>query len=306
MPSSRIQLLTIVFLLLKTVSVFAQTNQAATQSHNTSIEPEILHLLGRAITTKNSNEAIALHCMEYTGTTCAKASFVIFTDHTATLVGQTLDIPQGENTKKALMKRKDGIVAINNGETEKPFRVGTLALNKSIMVTSDQNGWNWSVSPKIISDSNFSDLKNTISREFKFARDVNGGINIFTRDMSNPGLGEAWKDPSGMIWGDKMSIQYGGLNEHKEAKEICKLAGAKLPSKADFIRLNNYMGSVHGSNSEPGYRAQALPNLADEYFLSSRRPHEYYSPFDSDKKYGDVPLGTLRECEFYSVRCVTR
>ncbi len=107
---------------------------------------------------------------------------------------------------------------------------------------------------------------------------------VFTRDTSNASLGEAWRDPDGLIWGDIVkedeSVRYmvHSSQHMKEfgrplpegtlgAKEYCKSIGARLPSKEEFIRLREYMGAQSGTHE--GYSAQVLPNLSGYWFWSS-------------------------------------
>jgi len=84
---------------------------------------------------------------------------------------------------------------------------------------------------------------------------------VFTRDTSHPKLGEAWSDPSGMIWGDIVKNKDGSehLMNQRDATDYCKSIGADLPSKEDFIRLREYMGAK--SPGFDGYTPQVLPNL---------------------------------------------
>lgn len=82
----------------------------------------------------------------------------------------------------------------------------------------------------------------------------------FVRDYSNPGLGEAWRDPSGMIWGDIVKEKDGTprFMNHVEATDYCQSIGAVLPRHWDFLRLREYLG--RDGNGRP-YSPQVLPNL---------------------------------------------
>jgi len=69
---------------------------------------------------------------------------------------------------------------------------------------------------------------------------------VFVRDYTHPQLGEAWKDPSGMIWGDTVRDGSEGKEMlHDEATKYCKTIGAQLPSREDFVRLRKYMGAKY-------------------------------------------------------------
>ena len=136
---------------------------------------------------------------------------------------------------------------------------------------------------------------------------------IFTRDTSNPKLGEAWRDPSGMIWGDIVKNKDGSarLMNQKDAIDYCKSIDLELPSSKDFVRLREYMGAKSGSNAD--YAPQILPKLTytedgaifGHLFWSSSA----YSPYNSLYAYyfdgysGSVDYG-FRRFGDYSARCV--
>ncbi|MCX6123615.1 MAG: hypothetical protein NTV34_02525 [Proteobacteria bacterium] len=89
---------------------------------------------------------------------------------------------------------------------------------------------------------------------------------VFARDTSNPKLGEAWRDPLGMIWGDivlKADGSHARFNL-KDATEYCKNIGAQIPTVDDFGRLSDYLGRlVPGATA--GYKPQILPNLTQTF-----------------------------------------
>ena len=145
----------------------------------------------------------------------------------------------------------------------------------------------------------------------KVAEGANGAKYTFTRDTSFPALGEAWKDPSGMIWGDIVKVEDIFTMNHFQADLLCKKVGAELPSREDFVRLREYMGAVPRSGSENGYKAQVLPHLLKYRFWTSS-----ITPMISQKDtwfaevfYGDLGLTgpAFRTDGFvYSTRCVSR
>lgn len=96
---------------------------------------------------------------------------------------------------------------------------------------------------------------------------------VFTRDHSLAALGDAWRDESGMIWGDIARNDDGSIHymKHYQAVEYCQNIRAELPSRADFERLRSYMGATEDSSN--GYTPQALPNL---YRMVNGRPQSYY------------------------------
>jgi hypothetical protein len=104
-------------------------------------------------------------------------------------------------------------------------------------------------------------------------------------------FGEAWEDPSHMIWGDIAKKADGSplYLSHADAKAYCEGIGAELPTgyyekdsnthgfweESDFVRLRKYMGAeVMKSESQefngpPSYKPQVLPNLRDRHWSSS-------------------------------------
>lgn len=152
---------------------------------------------------------------------------------------------------------------------------------------------------------------------------------VFTRDTSNPELGEAWRDPSGMIWGDIVKKADGTpyFMNHKNATAYCKSIGAELPSgwessqnksnggqNSDFVRLREYMGATSRSNE--GYAPQVLPNLThvqdgetrNRYFWSSSVHPDYSNyAYVFNGRYGYIGTGNRDYVGFgLSVRCVAR
>ena len=100
-------------------------------------------------------------------------------------------------------------------------------------------------------------------------RTTKTGAVVFTCDSSHPKLGEAWRDPDGLIWGDIVlkddrTVHY--MN-HQDATNYCTSIGARLPSKEEFTSLREDMGARPGTKE--GYSAQVLPNLSDYWFWSS-------------------------------------
>ena len=100
---------------------------------------------------------------------------------------------------------------------------------------------------------------------------ANGLSYKFIKDTSIPNLGEAWKDPSGMIWGDIAKNADGSIRYINQinADKYCKSINANLPSDEDFIRLREYLGAVPNSERADGYTPQVLPNLIDNNFWAS-------------------------------------
>src|SRR5688572_17681015 len=81
-------------------------------------------------------------------------------------------------------------------------------------------------------------LEKRVSERTDESVDANGKRHVFVRDTSNEKLGEAWRDESGMIWGDLVRQKNGSIYiNHYEATQYCKSIGATLPEVEDFVRL---------------------------------------------------------------------
>ncbi len=96
---------------------------------------------------------------------------------------------------------------------------------------------------------------------------------IFTRDNSNPALGEAYKDPSGRIWGSVIMIgdEVNHMYQHN-AIEYCKIGRSHLPSKKEFEQLAMYLGYEAAQGYSPyisGGRTEMLPGFSSEELWSS-------------------------------------
>lgn len=96
---------------------------------------------------------------------------------------------------------------------------------------------------------------------------------IFTRDASNPALGEAYKDPSGLIWGSIVTAQ-GKINtmNQYDADKYCKDGGARLPTREEFEQLAKYLGKGTARGYSPYLadgKTDLLPGLSNHWFWSS-------------------------------------
>src|SRR5262245_5346979 len=84
---------------------------------------------------------------------------------------------------------------------------------------------------------------------------------VFLSDTSLPGLGNAFRDPAGLVWGDTLNLRDGKEEEsmpgdgpasslsQPEADAYCKNLGARLPTRVEFERLYVDLGGL----SELGY-----------------------------------------------------
>jgi hypothetical protein len=150
--------------------------------------------------------------------------------------------------------------------------------------------------------------------ETKTSKKADGTVVTWTRDESNPKLGEAWRDPSSMIWGDTVTNADGNpeFMNHKDATDYCNSISAKLPSREDFIRLREYMGAEPGRHE--GYAPQVLPNLTktgpegrvrSRYFWSlSVSPNNREDAYIFLGRLGHIGSGDRSAGGAVSTRCV--
>ena len=98
---------------------------------------------------------------------------------------------------------------------------------------------------------------------------------VFTRDTSNPALGEAYRDPSGLIWGSVVTTPQGKIEKmtQYDAEKYCKSIGAWLPTREEFEQLAEYLGQGTASAGYDPYltdgKTEILPGLANRYFWSA-------------------------------------
>ncbi len=148
----------------------------------------------------------------------------------------------------------------------------------------------------------------------RISHGADGQEHVFTRDTSNPALGDAWRDESGMVWGDiiRNTDHYRSVLElnQSDAATHCENIGAQLPSREDFARLRGYMGTTTFSSNHlgSGYTPQVLPNhyrsANYSYFFWTKAQHPYYTRnnYAFDGLTGNLPIfsRTFRR----AVRCV--
>jgi hypothetical protein len=152
-------------------------------------------------------------------------------------------------------------------------------------------------------------------------------------------FGEAWEDPSDMIWSDTAKKEDGSplFMNHKDAEAYCKSLGAELPSgwpedlngkhgfpnkDSDFVRLRKYMAAEYaaGYDTPKGYAGQILPNLTtineqgeilSRWHWSSSVHTDSNYAYVFDGRFGDVGYSNRSDDDHsvdidYSVRCVVR
>lgn len=92
---------------------------------------------------------------------------------------------------------------------------------------------------------------------------------VFVRDTTNSLIGEAYKDPSGLIWGSLVPQK---MNQY-DADKYCLSLGARLPTRHEFIRLARFLGNDTTFGYNP-YLAKdsstyLLPGLSEYWYWTS-------------------------------------
>jgi hypothetical protein len=139
-------------------------------------------------------------------------------------------------------------------------------------------------------------------------------------------LGESWRDPSGLVWGDLVKKVDGSISYMSEyaAETYCASKGARLPSQAEQAQLGIYLGAKkldkNSTDGTPvydksgnvlfrydyhGYQAKILPHLAYAWIWSNT-PHPRGSDgaFVFGGDYGGIDIAHDRSYDDGAVRCV--
>jgi len=144
---------------------------------------------------------------------------------------------------------------------------------------------------------------------------------IFTRDFTNPKLGEAYRDPSGLVWGEPLKHNGRIFFNHYAAGFYCDSVQARLPTLTELEQLSIYfgMGTSEGySPFMPNTRISILPG----YYNNDGKPREslYWGPIHPQRpklaytiRASDGYITSLNSRDWsgdqeigIQVRCVTR
>lgn len=96
----------------------------------------------------------------------------------------------------------------------------------------------------------------------------------YIRDFSHSKLGEAYRDPSGLIWGDVVSDQAGKWIKLRQeaAEDYCKKLNARLPTETETFRLatdfgydNTFRNPKSYQPFQRGTKDTVLPNWPDSF-----------------------------------------
>ena len=136
-------------------------------------------------------------------------------------------------------------------------------------------------------------------REGEESRTTTGAV--FTCDTTHFLLGEAWRDPRRLIWGDSVKMADGTIHRmnHHDATNYCASIGARLPSKKEFTLLREDMMDRVGTYKF--FNPQILPNLFDWFWSSSVNPN------NTDFGYAFLASGDIlldNRSHHAAVRCV--
>ncbi len=97
---------------------------------------------------------------------------------------------------------------------------------------------------------------------------------VFTREISNPALGETYRDPSGLIWGSNVTTPQGKIKymTQHDAEKYCQSIGAQLPTKEEFKQLATYLGQDTARGYDPytvDGKTEVLPGIVNYWFWSA-------------------------------------
>lgn len=157
---------------------------------------------------------------------------------------------------------------------------------------------------KSVRDFLQSELEEVADKIDELKKRVTNTGAAFSQDTTFLLLGEAWRDPNGLIWGDTVTESGRDIRpmNYPDANHYCASIGARLPTKDEFNKLREYMGWT----SEGGYSPQVLPHFSDYYWFWSSTPF----PDDPDFAYGFSSFQGEFDYDLinnaYAVRCVLR
>lgn len=90
---------------------------------------------------------------------------------------------------------------------------------------------------------------------------------VFTRDTSNPSLGEAYRDPTGLIWSGVIA------RANRDAAPVhCQYRNARLPTKEELNQLAKFLGDGSKKGFSPFLadgKTEVLPGLSKNLVWSS-------------------------------------
>ncbi|MNT16898.1 hypothetical protein D3C72_1520240 [compost metagenome] len=95
----------------------------------------------------------------------------------------------------------------------------------------------------------------------------------FCRDYTNPKLGESWRDPFGLVWGESMGGGgYDNAVNFYDAVEYCREKGGRLPSRDDFVILQKLFGGKE-------YQPQIFKHFTRSYWTSTDASEVFHNRY---------------------------
>lgn len=126
---------------------------------------------------------------------------------------------------------------------------------------------------------------------------------IFVRDNSFPAFGEAYRDPSNLIWGDAIMGKDGSpWMTHYRAEGFCRESGGRLPTREEFTRLVKELGkdSQGQFNMVSTTGESVIPHFGGQYWTSDNHGWQA-SMYDVD----EGNFVRKARSNFAYARCVT-
>jgi hypothetical protein len=85
---------------------------------------------------------------------------------------------------------------------------------------------------------------NLFANDIAPAQKISSTGAVFTLNLTHPELGDAYQDPSGLIWGDLVIVNKHVVQaNYSQASAYCKDIGARLPTLQEFLNLAKYLGA---------------------------------------------------------------
>lgn len=120
-----------------------------------------------------------------------------------------------------------------------------------VLVCTLSNGWAEEVADCNTVDACRAQINQIEQRiayliEGEVERQYTSSGRLFIRDHSFPQLGQAWRDESGLVWGQLSHYQ----TTQRGAEIYCQDLDARLPTAAELRRLGTYLTTTRGFQPE--------------------------------------------------------
>jgi hypothetical protein len=130
----------------------------------------------------------------------------------------------------------------------------------------------------------------------------------FKLDKSHPLLGVAYRDPSGLIWGELVKKD-GQIKvmKRKDAEKYCKSLGARLPTIGEIKALGKFLGKDSPRGYDPYLadgKTEVFPGLASQWIWLDASSAPSFD--DTNAAWGGEQMANGKDNNYNAVRCVTR